>query len=1024
MAELRTVKRVVFGIAAAFFAVQFAHAESVLNFPIRPAFEITITNTASVIADIQFTLYGADGNPVAGPTNPVSYRIGSGAQLSMSPAEIFPGTPVAGWIQANSSTSSVEGFAIYGTSAASVKGLNGSLPALKDQVISYLPRDRSAARTSVVLTNPGAEPAAWTATFYSPSGVPVGQQRGTLGAHAQAAIPASGNAVRVAASEDILAVAAVEKADSLLLVNGQDALRPAQDYVAPFFGNRFGGAPVLLLTNTSPAVVEAAVTFHSGSGNPSVRTLSLPANGSVAADWVSLTGLAASQAAEGWLSISSSAPGGLVGHVLLGGGHLRTSVALQPAGVEAMLFSHAVENTEVHTRLAVANRWQTDVTVTVTLCTADGAAVAQQEVLLPAMRELSFGAAEVFPQAPAWNGGFLTIRSALPVHAVGFLQAEGPASLGAVVPQFLNPNFLPHAAAIPAIQQVTTADGVLRSGAQLFMRVENVAKDATLIIGGQTVPIRLEKPGAVAAAAAELPPLEPGLISVQVRTGGVESNRVAVGVYSNDGSLTETMSGYAFYQKLQVTDGGLQLTAAVMVPIRNARVEILDRVSQLVISVSETDDKGRFHAAVPPGRAVLVRVVSRLRYQDLKVLDNTAGNQPYAIAREVDLRDPRQPVALVDTSSVSGAFNILEMLQRANELVATADAVLVPPPVTIYWSEKNTNRLGNIRDGLVGTTFFDLASKTAYVLGDRGSDSDEFDDSVILHEYAHMLSANSSRDDSPGGGHGLGDLLDPRVAWSEGWADFFSAAVLGSPIYRDSKGPSGGIGVRYDLEDNVPLGDRPGYRSEASVGSLLWDLFDENQDAMDAAEFPFVSLWTPFTELRNNRFVYLPYFLERFLARNTTFADSLRPMLQARSIEFQSDVRLSTTNPFPRVLVSGKVERGQVDSLTPRRTNLAQSAHFFSFTTTGGAASIRLDVEGLGPANNPGFNDLDLFLLDANGTVLERQDGGVSGESESIVTSLLPGTYVVEIRSFYARSGSSVPVFNSGQYSLSAQFPK
>jgi len=149
--------------------------------------------------------------------------------------------------------------------------------------------------------------------------------------------------------------------------------------------------------------------------------------------------------------------------------------------------------------------------------------------------------------------------------------------------------------------------------------------------------------------------------------------------------------------------------------------------------------------------------------------------------------------------------------------------------VTLFWSTSNT-----------GGTFFRLRDNTAYVSGDRSEDSDEYDDAVILHEYAHMLAARFSRDDSPGGPHRIGDIVDPRIAWSEGWATFFSSAVRNDAIYRDS----GGSAVRYDLEENAPAGDRPGYWSEASVQSILWDLFDDRVDAGDAVQFTFRTIWS------------------------------------------------------------------------------------------------------------------------------------------------------------------------------------
>ena len=179
-------------------------------------------------------------------------------------------------------------------------------------------------------------------------------------------------------------------------------------------------------------------------------------------------------------------------------------------------------------------------------------------------------------------------------------------------------------------------------------------------------------------------------------------------------------------------------------------------------------------------------------------------------------------------------------------------------------------------------------------------------------------------------------------------------------------------------------------------------MYDDHADAADNVQFPLSLIWGAFTDLKKDRFVYLPYFLDHFLERNPAATDVLRTMVQFRSIDFQPNVRPSVTNPFPRPINVGDVITGEVDSLTSKRTNLVQSSHFMSFTTTGGAASIRLEIAGLGPGDNPEANDLDLFLMDVNGRLLDRSDRGLNGESELISLRIPAGTYVVEVRSWSA----------------------
>src|SRR5206468_11101815 len=142
-------------------------------------------------------------------------------------------------------------------------------------------------------------------------------------------------------------------------------------------------------------------------------------------------------------------------------------------------------------------------------------------------------------------------------------------------------------------------------------------------------------------------------------------------------------------------------------------------------------------------------------------------------------------------------------------------------------------------------------------------------------------------------------------------------------------------------------------------------------------QYPFSGVWAAFTDLRNDHFVYLPYFLEHFLLRIPSATDAVRTMVQARSIDFQPNVRPSVTNPFPTPY-TGPFVSGFVDSLTTHRTNLVTSSHFYSFTTTGGTAAIRMDILGLGPGGNPNFNDLDIFLMDSNGRALSRSDSGLN----------------------------------------------
>src|SRR5581483_3229579 len=98
--------------------------------------------------------------------------------------------------------------------------------------------------------------------------------------------------------------------------------------------------------------------------------------------------------------------------------------------------------------------------------------------------------------------------------------------------------------------------------------------------------------------------------------------------------------------------------------------------------------------------------LSRLQSFDLRVEDNTNLNAIYPIQMPIDAATVSSGLFLFDTSRVSGAFNILEMIQRANDTVKMADPSLQPTPVTIFWSVNNKNRSGNPAQGLIGTSEF------------------------------------------------------------------------------------------------------------------------------------------------------------------------------------------------------------------------------------------------------------------------------------------------------------------------------
>ena len=115
------------------------------------------------------------------------------------------------------------------------------------------------------------------------------------------------------------------------------------------------------------------------------------------------------------------------------------------------------------------------------------------------------------------------------------------------------------------------------------------------------------------------------------------------------------------------------------------------------------------------------------------------------------------------------------------------------------------------------------------ILGDAEVDTDEYDESVIVHEWGHYFQSILSRDDSVGGNHGSGDLLDMRVAFSEGWANAYSGLATARDAYIDTSGSqqAGGFGIPLEAELSEGQGAVKGWYSEDSAQYLVYDLFDD-----------------------------------------------------------------------------------------------------------------------------------------------------------------------------------------------------
>lgn len=115
---------------------------------------------------------------------------------------------------------------------------------------------------------------------------------------------------------------------------------------------------------------------------------------------------------------------------------------------------------------------------------------------------------------------------------------------------------------------------------------------------------------------------------------------------------------------------------------------------------------------------------------------------------------------------------------------------------------------------------------------------------VDLHELGHAVMNGAMRTAPAGGQHYIDRCYSPELAWSEGWATFFAAAVRLDRGDPDARMGTHMVPRRAPIRiENVPDDVCKGEGSEWRVSAALWDLYDTHADGADAVGLDFRALW-------------------------------------------------------------------------------------------------------------------------------------------------------------------------------------
>ncbi len=264
-------------------------------------------------------------------------------------------------------------------------------------------------------------------------------------------------------------------------------------------------------------------------------------------------------------------------------------------------------------------------------------------------------------------------------------------------------------------------------------------------------------------------------------------------------------------------------------PAEGVTVVVLRGADDMPLGFGVTDDLGQFSipydiAGGPNGVYLRASALNFTASHRTWVTDDS--DAIYSFAGEV-VDDSAGQVQLdlhVTEDQDAGALNIFSVLYR-NTVVATGLTQTLLPPLQAIWERGQYIYCGTCH-----------STGRIFLLGDP-DDTDEYDDSVISHEFGHYLAWAVSVDDTPGGAHD-GTPTDPRLAWSEGLATWIGLILLDESIYIDTKATGATVRDPEDMGwDADPAGSLDQELSEFVVLESLWDITDP-VDATDPMARP------------------------------------------------------------------------------------------------------------------------------------------------------------------------------------------
>ncbi len=457
---------------------------------------------------------------------------------------------------------------------------------------------------------------------------------------------------------------------------------------------------------------------------------------------------------------------------------------------------------------------------------------------------------------------------------------------------------------------------------------------------------------------------------------------------------------------------GLDYASTIQAPARGLTVDLINARNE-IIGQTLTDQNGDYTFAVQPSIEVKVQVSAQLRSPagrdwDVKVTDNTSGNALYVMAGSLQssgtsssqIRNLNAPSgwggASYSSERAAAPFAILNSVYESIKTVDAVDPQARFPELEIRWSSNNRAVVGDRGQGHIGTSGFFRDENVIYLLGEAGRDTDEYDPHVIVHEWGHYFEENLSRLDSMAGLHSLSAKLDPRLAFSEGWSNAFAAIVTGDPEYKDSLGAAQNSGLKIDLE-NLDRRNK-GWFNEASVTSIIYDVFDASSDGDDRITVGFAPIYNALTDMnfrQSNAFVTIFSFSESLLNHSNISLVDYNALLAGQSITASN------------ALGAGENNNGSIESALP----------VYKEAIVDGEAVQVCSVDDAGNFNRLGNRELVFFDVPQQGNYVVSMSLISGGDERDPDFNLWQaGEIIAEAASSMQGREAYTGILNSGRY--------